>query len=137
VSVAVVIPESDFTVSFVRGAGPGGQNVNKVATAAQLRFDLGRTTLLDERAKARLRALAGQRLTGAGDILIIARNHRTQEANRREALARLQDLIARALKVPKPRRATRPTRAANERRLAGKAQRQRHKRLRGAVRHDD
>ena len=134
---SVVIPEADLAVSFVRSAGPGGQNVNKVATAAQLRFDLTRTAVLDERAKARLRALAGQRLTGAGEILIIARNHRTQEGNRREALARLRELIERALKVPKARRATRPTRAANERRLAGKAQRQRHKQLRGAVRHDD
>ena len=136
-SGAVVIPDSDLAVSFVRSAGPGGQNVNKVATAAQLRFDLERTAVLDERAKARLRALAGQRLTAAGEILIIARNHRTQEGNRREALSRLHELIERALRAPKPRRATRPTRASNERRLAGKAQRQRHKRLRGAVRHDD
>lgn len=131
------IPDSDLAVSFVRSAGPGGQNVNKVATAAQLRFDLEQTTVLDERAKARLRALAGQRLTGAGEILIIARNHRTQEGNRREALARLHELIERALQVPKPRRATKPTRASVERRLAGKARRQRHKKLRGSVRHED
>jgi ribosome-associated protein len=136
-SGALLIPDSDLACSFVRSAGPGGQNVNKVATAAQLRFDLRGTALLDERAKERLRALAGQRLTGAGEILIVARNHRTQEGNRREALARLQQLIERALQAPKPRRATKPTRASVVRRLAGKAHRQRHKQLRGAVRHED
>jgi ribosome-associated protein len=91
----VQIPDGDLSLSFVRGAGPGGQNVNKVATAAQLRFDLLGTQLLDERAKLRLRALAGHRLIDSGEILIIARNHRTQEGNRREAMARLQELIAR------------------------------------------
>jgi len=131
------IPDADIQVSFVRGTGPGGQNVNKVATTAQLRFNLAGTALLDERAKARLRDLAGHRLTGAGDILIVARNHRTQEGNRREALARLQELVARALTVPKVRRATRPTRASKERRIAGKLHQQRNKRLRGAVRHED
>lgn len=131
------IPEADFRISFVRGTGPGGQNVNKVATAAQLRFDLAGTAILDERAKARLRALAGHRLIGDAEILIVARNHRTQEGNRREALERLQELIVRALHVPKVRRPTRPTRASKERRIAGKLHRQRHKRLRGAVRHDD
>jgi ribosome-associated protein len=136
-SAPPLIPDTDLSISFVRSAGPGGQNVNKVATAAQLRFDLQGTALLDERAKARLRALAGHRLIGDAEILIIARNHRTQEGNRREALARLQELIARALEVPKTRRATRPTRASNERRIAGKLRRQHNKRLRGAVRHDD
>ena len=136
-SAPPLIPESDLRISFVRAAGPGGQNVNKVATAAQLRFDLKGTTALDEHTKARLRALAGHRLIGDAEILIIARNHRTQEGNRREALSRLQELIARALAVPKTRRATRPTRASNERRIAGKLRRQYNKRLRGAVRHDD
>jgi ribosome-associated protein len=137
VSGSPFIPDSDISISFVRGAGPGGQNVNKVATAAQLRFDLAGSTALDERTKARLRELAGHRLIGDAEILIVARNHRTQEGNRREALGRLQELITRALQVPKTRRATRPTRASNERRIAGKLRQQRNKRLRGAVRHDD
>ena len=131
------IPASEVSFSFVRGTGPGGQNVNKVATTAQLRFDLSGTTLLDTAGKARLRGLAGHRLVGDAEILIVARNHRTQEGNRREALQRLQELIVRALHVPKTRRPTRPTRASKERRIAGKLHRQRHKRLRGAVRHDD
>jgi ribosome-associated protein len=114
VSAGVQIPDGDVSLSFVRAAGPGGQNVNKVASAAQLRFDLPGTRLLDERAKERLRALAGRRLIDSGEILIMARNHRTQEGNRREAMERLQDLILRALTVPKTRRATRPTRAAKE-----------------------
>ncbi len=136
-SSGVQIPDGDVSLSFVRGAGPGGQNVNKVATAAQLRFDLPGTRMLDERAKQRLRALAGHRLIDSGEILIMARNHRTQEGNRREAMERLQELIGRALTVPKTRRATRPTRAARERRITAKLHRQRNKRLRAAVRHDD
>jgi len=137
VSALPEIPESELRFSFVRGAGPGGQNVNKVATTAQLRFDLAATTLLDAAGKARLRALAGHRLTDEGEILIIARNHRTQEGNRREALGRLRELIGRALVVPKTRRPTRPTRASNERRIAGKLHRQQNKQLRRAVRHED
>jgi ribosome-associated protein len=137
VSTPPEIPDAEISCSFVRGTGPGGQNVNKVATTAQLRFDLAGTTLLDAAGKARLRALAGHRLVGDVEILIVARNHRTQEGNRREALQRLQELIVRALHVPKTRRATRPTRASKERRIAGKLHRQRHKQLRRAVRHDD
>jgi ribosome-associated protein len=137
VSGELEIPDSDLSLSFVRATGPGGQNVNKVATAAQLRFDLAGTAILDEQAKARLRELAGHRLVGAGEILIIARNHRTQEGNRRAALERLRELIARARTPPKLRRATRPSRAAKERRIAAKLHQQRAKRLRATVRHDD
>src|SRR5215207_2462880 len=108
----IEIPESDVTLSFVRASGPGGQNVNKVASAVQLRFDLAGTAVLSEPVKRRLRALAGRRVTDDGKILIIARNHRSQEQNRREAHARLQDLINRALPEPKIRRATKPTRAS-------------------------
>jgi ribosome-associated protein len=131
------IPDSDLSISFVRGTGPGGQNVNKVATTAQLRFNLAGSALLDEAARARLRALAGHRLIGEREILIVARNHRTQEGNRREALERLQELVARALQPPRIRRPTRPTRASKERRIAGKLHRQKNKQLRRAVRHDD
>ncbi|MGB9329180.1 MAG: alternative ribosome rescue aminoacyl-tRNA hydrolase ArfB [Steroidobacteraceae bacterium] len=131
VTAGVEIPDSDVTLSFVRSSGPGGQNVNKVASAVQLRFDLQRSTALAPEVKARLRALSGRRLTSEGAILIIARNHRTQESNRREAEARLTDLIKRALVPPKPRKPTKPTRAARERRLEQKTQRRRTKRLRG------
>lgn len=131
VTPGVEIPDSDVALSFVRSSGPGGQNVNKVASAVQLRFDLQRSSALAPEVKARLRALSGRRLTSEGAILIIARNHRTQESNRREAEARLTDLIKRALIPPKPRKATKPTRAARERRLEQKTQRRRTKRLRG------
>ncbi len=130
VAPGVEIPDSDVTLSFVRSSGPGGQNVNKVASAAQLRFDLAHSAALAPEVKARLRALSGRRLTSEGAILIIARNHRTQESNRREAEARLAELIQRALIPPKPRKATKPTRAARERRLEQKTQRRRTKRLR-------
>jgi ribosome-associated protein len=122
------IPDSELSITFVRASGPGGQNVNKVATAAQLRFDLAASPSLSPGVKARMRPLSGRRLSEDGALLIIARNHRTQEANRREALERLAQLIREALVPPKPRKATRPTRASKERRLEAKARRQRTKR---------
>ena len=131
------IPDSDLEVAFIRSAGPGGQNVNKVASAVQLRFLLARNTTLRDDVKTRLRALAGQRLTDADEILIQARESRSQESNRRDAEGRLLDLIRRALIVPKKRHATKPTRASKERRLDGKARSQKNKRLRGKVRSFD
>ena len=130
VAVGVEIPDSELSLSFVRAAGPGGQNVNKVATAAQLRFDLERSASLTSGVKARLRTLSGRRLTADGTILIVARNHRTQEHNRREAQRRLIELIRRALVAPKPRKPSSPPRAARERRLEGKRRVRTTKRLR-------
>lgn len=131
------IPAQDLEISFVRATGPGGQNVNKVSSAAQLRFNLAGTALLDPAAKARLAVLAGGRLNADGWIQIVARTQRTQEGNRREAMARLQALIAQARIVPKKRRPTRPTRASQVRRVESKIARQRQKQLRGRVRTDD
>jgi ribosome-associated protein len=127
------IPEQDLQIQFVRASGPGGQNVNKVATAAQLRFDLAGTLVLSPAVKARLRALAGHRMTNDGALLISARNHRTQEGNRRDALARLDELVARAFIEPKTRRPTKPTFGSQQRRMERKTQRKRLKRLRGSV----
>lgn len=133
----ISLPDDDLSWSFVRASGPGGQNVNKVATAVQLRFDLAGTRALEPAVKARLRSLAGRRVTAEGALVIIARNQRTQEANRREALQRLAELVARALVAPKVRRATQPTRASKERRLEGKTRRQTTKRLRSKMRWED
>jgi ribosome-associated protein len=132
-----VIDDRDLSWSFVRGAGPGGQNVNKVATTAQLRFNLLSSQALDAAGKQRLRLLAGRRITTDGELLIVARTHRTQEGNRREALARLQELLTRAALPPRPRVATRPTRGSQLRRVDQKVQHKQRKQLRGRVRFDD
>jgi len=137
ITPSVSIPDGDLSYAFVKASGPGGQNVNKVSSAVQLRFDMEGSTALSESVKNRLRVLAGRRLTDDGAILIIARNQRSQEHNRREALERLADLVQRALVVPKTRRATKPTRASKERRLEGKTRAQQTKRRRSRVRWDD
>ena len=137
VSDRVVVPDTDLTFSAIRSPGPGGQNVNKVATAVQLRFDLRNSQALDAAVKQRVRARAGHRLNEDGTLLFVARAHRSQERNRADAMERLRQLILDSLEPPRPRKATRPTKASKERRLTGKAIQQRRKVLRGRVRGDD
>jgi len=127
----VAIPAGEYSLSYVRSPGPGGQNVNKVASACELRFSVGATVLLSGAGKERLRVLAGRRLTQNDEIVIEAHRHRSQEANRRDAIGRLEELIIKAMWAPKVRKTTRPGRAAKARRLQGKKIRKETKRLRG------
>ena len=116
--------------AFCARPAPGGQNVNKLETAVQLRFDVRRSPSLPEPVRRRLELLAGQRLTKDGVLILTARSHRTRERNRAEALEKLVELIRRAAVVPRPRRPTKPTRASKERRLQTKERRSRNKQLR-------
>ncbi|MDG4555110.1 MAG: alternative ribosome rescue aminoacyl-tRNA hydrolase ArfB [Candidatus Competibacter sp.] len=114
------IPEDELQFQFKLASGPGGQNVNKVATAAELRFDVARSPSLPDAVRARLRALAGSRVTQDGQLLITARRFRSQERNRQDAIERLVGLIQQAATAPRPRVKTRPSRAAKQRRLEEK-----------------
>jgi ribosome-associated protein len=119
----IALDESELSESFIRASGPGGQNVNKLATAVQLRFDVRRSPSLPDDVRARLERLAGRRLTNDGVVVITAQSHRTQERNRADALDRLVALIRQAAVRPVPRRPTKPTKASRRRRLESKKRR--------------
>ena len=134
IALGLTIDPSELTMSFIRASGPGGQNVNKVSTAAQLRFDVMGSPSLPMGVKARAGRLAGSRLTTSGEIVITADQHRTQAMNREDAIGRLLALLKAAATPPKPRRATKPTYGSKQRRLEGKSQRSDIKAGRGKVR---
>ena len=132
IAPGIVIPDEELEWKFIRSSGPGGQNVNKVASAAQLRFLLPQNASLPVAARNRLRRLAGQKIVDDGTILFKAMSERTQEANRRVALERLEALIRAALIEPKLRKKTRPTKASKERRIDSKKRRGTTKQSRGS-----
>ncbi|MGD9330024.1 MAG: alternative ribosome rescue aminoacyl-tRNA hydrolase ArfB [Desulfobacterales bacterium] len=137
INAALSIPDDEIALRFVRADGPGGQHVNKTATAVQLRFDVRRSPSLPADVRRRLTDLAGRRMTGEGILVIDARRHRSQKQNRQEALERLRRLILAALSPPRTRRPTRPSAASRRRRLETKRQRARLKRSRRPVREND
>lgn len=123
VTPRISLDERELSFSFIRASGPGGQNVNKVSSAVQLRFDVRNSPALPESVKARLEMLAGRRLTQDGVLVLLAQQHRSQERNREDAIARLVDLVRQAAVVPKARRATRPTLGSKKRRVESKVRR--------------
>ena len=137
ITPSIALDESEIVETHIRASGPGGQNVNKVATAVQFRFDAKASSAISAPMFARLRALAGQRMTKDGVLIITADRHRTQERNRSDAYARLADLIARAAIAPKYRRPTKPSRTAKAKRVETKKKAGRTKALRGRPGIDD
>ena len=132
VTPKIALDEREIEEQFVRASGPGGQNVNKLSTAVQLRFDVRHSPSLPPDVRSRLERLAGARLTRDGVLVIIAQRHRTQARNREDALERLVDLIRQAAVAPAKRRPTKPTKASRERRIEGKKRQSNIKRLRRA-----
>jgi len=132
IDARISIDERELEERFIRASGPGGQNVNKLASAVQLRFDVRGSRSLPDDVRSRLERLAGRRLNRQGVLVITAQRHRTQERNRQDALDRLIELIRRAAVAPRPRRATRPSAGSRERRLQGKKRRGSIKDLRQA-----
>ena len=133
INAEIAIEEREIEESFLRSPGPGGQNVNKLETAVQLRFDVRRSPSLPEPVRRRLERLAGRRLTGEGVLVLTAHRHRTRERNRADALERLVELIGKAAVPPVSRRPTRPTTASKQRRLEAKKRRGRNKQLRRQI----
>jgi ribosome-associated protein len=131
ITSSVSINQDEIQIDFMRASGPGGQNVNKVSSAAQLRFDIRNSPSLEPEVKERLIRLAGSRVTGDGILIIEAKRYRTQEQNRFDAIQRLVTLVQKALEKPKLRRKTRPTLASKHKRLQAKRQHSEKKRLRG------
>jgi len=137
VTSTIAIAESELEFAYVRSSGPGGQNVNKVATAVQLRFDAAHSPALSQAVRDRLRRVAGRRITGEGIVVIDARRYRTRERNREDAIERLVTLIQKAAHKPRPRKKTAPTGASREKRLGEKRRRAGVKRTRNPVKDDE
>jgi ribosome-associated protein len=136
-AMPIIIPETELVESFIRASGPGGQNVNKVSSAVQLRFDVRGSPSLPDEVAVRLMRLAGSRMTRDGVLIITAERFRTQERNRADARERLQALVVQAEVRPVKRRPTKPSTGSKERRLAGKAVRSGVKQGRGKVQNHD
>jgi ribosome-associated protein len=133
VTDSIRLPENEIQLDFIRASGPGGQNINKVSSAVQLRFDAAKSSALSEEVRTRLKQISGHRMTADGILIIKAQRHRTQDRNREDAIERLVALIRQAAEKPRPRRPTKPSRAAKQKRLSSKRHRGETKRRRRSV----